>query len=345
MLTNFNNIRFKYLRSHVYALFAIAIVLLTLLLTIDFFYDPEWLTIRGITFFILLYVGIGLILSVYIAFKASSDLKERIDYLSVQIAQYANGNYQSRIYMDEKDEISRISEDLNSLGEKLQTQVKSLQKLADERAEYAKAAYRTATIEERQRLARDLHDSVSQQLFALTMLAEAAVNEVERSPERSKKLLQEVANAGLIAQKEMRALLLHLRPVYLSGDSLEQGIEKLIQEMKQHATLEISFEMAEELSLPEVIEEQIFRIIQEALSNILRHAEAETTSIRISEQQKELFLHIRDDGKGFEQEDLNHKKTSYGIQTMKERVEQLGGNFQIRSRKDRGTYIDIRIPL
>src|SRR5690625_6214801 len=114
--------------------------------------------------------------------------------------------------MNENDEISRISEDLNLLGGKLQSQVKSLQMLADERAEYAKSAHQIATVEERQRLARDLHDSVSQQLFALTMLAEAAINQFDQNPEQAKRQLQEVAKAGLAAQTEMRALLLHLRP-------------------------------------------------------------------------------------------------------------------------------------
>src|SRR5690625_120447 len=221
--------------------------------------------------------------------------------------------------MNENDEISRISEDLNLLGGKLQSQVKSLQRLADERAEYGKSAHQIATVEERQRLARDLHDSVSQQLFALTMLAEAAINQFDQNPEQAKRQLQEVAKAGLAAQTEMRALLLHLRPVHLSGDSLQEGIEKLIEEIKQHTPLHVELSIPQDLSLPEAVEEHMFRIIQEALSNVLRHAEASDVSIHVSERIHELFLHIRDNGKGFDEAEFSDKKTSYGLHTMRER--------------------------
>lgn len=345
MLAKFTSIRYRYIRSHLYALFLITLLLLAIFLTIYVVFDPKWLTVSAIFTFLSLYLVLGFFVSVYAGFKSSGNLKERIDYLSLQITQYANGNYGSRLYMNEEDEISIISKDLNTLGEKLQNQVKSLQRMADERAEYARSAHRTATVEERQRLARELHDSVSQQLFALTMLAEAAVNVIERDPDKAKTQLEEVAKAGLTAQTEMRALLLHLRPVYLSGDSLEEGIKQLIEELKQHSPLEVRVRISEQLSLAETVEEHVFRIVQESLSNILRHANAKSASIHIVEKADKLFIHISDDGEGFDEHELNRKKTSYGLNTMKERAEELGGTFQIKSRKNQGTYIDIRIPI
>ena len=345
MFSKFSSIRYMYIRSHLYALFLVTVILLASLLTIHVVFEPTWLTVPAIFTFLSMYLVLGFFISVYAGFKSSGNLKERIDYLSLQITQYANGNYLSRIYMNEQDEIAIISNDLNALGEKLQNQVKSLQRMADERAEYARSAHRTATVEERQRLARELHDSVSQQLFALTMLAEAAVKQIDQDPKEAKRQLEEVAKAGLTAQTEMRALLLHLRPVYLSGDSLQEGIEKLIAELKQHTQLEVNLSISEQLSLPETVEEHIFRIVQESLSNILRHAEASSVSINIIKNENKLFLHIRDDGKGFDDHRLSRKKTSYGLNTMKERVEELGGTFQIKSRKNQGTYIDIRIPI
>lgn len=343
MFKRFNSIRFMYIRSHLYGLFLITVILLSVFLSIFVLFDPDWLSASAIFVFTSLLVLSGICISFYAGFKSSGSLKERLDYLSVQITQYANGNYQSRIYMNEQDEITRICNELNELGEKLQNQVKSLQRMADERAEYAKSAHKSATIEERQRLARDLHDSVSQQLFALTMLCEAAINQIDRNPEIAKAQLQEVANAGLTAQTEMRALLLHLRPVYLSGDSLSEGIYKLVQEIKQKTQLHFETFIEDDLTLSETTEEHVFRIIQEALSNILRHANASNVKIDVSKRQRELFIHVRDNGKGFK-ENYHERKTSYGLRTMRERAEELGGTFQVRSNVDKGTYIDIRIP-
>src|SRR5690625_1569618 len=201
MLSKFSSIRYMYIRSHLYALFLVAILLLATLLTIQVVFEPDWLTEIAVFTFVILYVLYGFIVSIYAGFKSSGNLKERIDYLSVQISQYANGNYHSRIHMNENDEISRISEDLNLLGGKLQSQVKSLQRLADERAEYAKSAHQIATVEERQPLARDLHDSVSQQLFALTMLAEAAINQFDQNPEQAKRQLQERSEERRVGKK------------------------------------------------------------------------------------------------------------------------------------------------
>src|SRR5699024_10345480 len=104
-------------------------------------------------------------------------MREKLDHLSVLIIQFTHGNYDFKLYFNEKDEFARIWTEMNELGEKLQNQVKSLQRMADEKSELAKSAHKSAVIEERQRLARDLHDAVSQQLFALTMLSEAAIKQ------------------------------------------------------------------------------------------------------------------------------------------------------------------------
>src|SRR5699024_7845693 len=119
--------------------------------------------------------------------------------------------------------------------------------------------------------------------FALTMMSEAAVKQLDKNPERAKQQMQEVATAALQAQTEMRALLLHLRPVYLSGDPLSKGIRKLIDELKEKSQIEFDVSMEDELDLSEATEEHVFRIIQEALSNILRHADAAHVSIDLFE--------------------------------------------------------------
>ncbi|MFS0671941.1 sensor histidine kinase [Ornithinibacillus sp. 179-J 7C1 HS] len=344
MKKRFSSIRYSYIISHFNGLFLTFITILAVLLSIYVLFSPDWLTSNSIFLFIGLYVVIGFFVSIYAGFRSSGDLKQRMDYLSVLITQFANGNYQSKIYFNEGDELTRIANELNELGGKLQNQVKSLQRLADEKAELAKSAHKSAVIEERQRIARDLHDAVSQQLFALTMMSEASIKQLDLNPDIAKEQMTEVANAAHQAQSEMRALLLHLRPVHLSGDPLPKGIQKLVQELRQKSQIDFQLEVEDTLKLSEAIEEHVFRIIQESLSNILRHANATEVKLEVVKRGKELFLHIVDNGKGFDLSNDNAKKTSYGLKTMKERCEELGGTFTIRSNIDEGTYIDIRIP-
>lgn len=299
---------------------------------------------KTIFVFMIIYIIIGLLLSFYIGFKLSSDMKEQVDYISVLITQYANGNYQSRIHFNDNDEVSRIGNELNDLGIILQNQVRSLQRMADEKSEYAKSAHKAATIEERQRLARDLHDSVSQQLFALTMLSEAALKQIVKNPVLAKQQMQSIVSAGHAAQTEMRALLLHLRPVYLSGDSLGEGIKKLISELKEKCQINFKLNMKYDIELSDSIEEHVFRIVQEALSNILRHAEANNVKIELTKNTSDLFVSIHDDGRGFDIDSNTTSKTSYGLKTMQERSEEIGGTFKVKSIIDKGTHIDIKIP-
>src|SRR5699024_2082396 len=101
-----------YIRSHFYALFLTTVILLSVLLSIHVLTGPDWLNSIGIFVFVSLYVLIGLIISVYAGFKSSGDLKERLDYLSVQITQFANGNYHTRLYDNEHDEITRITNEM-----------------------------------------------------------------------------------------------------------------------------------------------------------------------------------------------------------------------------------------
>ncbi|MBR3119143.1 sensor histidine kinase [Oceanobacillus profundus] len=349
MKNRFSSIRYIFIRSHLYSMFLTSILLLTILLSIYVLFEPEWLTVQSIFLFAILYASIAFVISLYTGFKEVGNmLKTKLDGISLLITQFSNGNYDSSIQfpksMKDEDEITRIAKDLNELGNKLKNQVKSLQRMADEKADFAKSAHKAAVIEERQRIARDLHDAVSQQLFALTMISEASIKQFDKNPALAKKQMKEVATAALQAQTEMRALLLHLRPVHLSGDSLATGIHKLIEELKQKSSIHFHLKINEELELSETIEEHVFRIVQESLSNILRHANANNVQVEIFKKSNELFVHIQDDGKGFDVVNDKERKTSYGLKTMRERSEELGGTFVIRSNPDEGTYIDIRIP-
>ncbi|MCA1056462.1 sensor histidine kinase [Rossellomorea aquimaris] len=284
-----------------------------------------------------------LLLSLYSGVRTSYTFKGRIDDLSTFVTLLRNGKFSARIESFEHDELGILSDELNQLATYIQEQVKSLQRLADEKSELAEKAHGAAVMEERQRLARDLHDSVSQQLFALNMLSSAAKKSIGQEPDKAEVMIQQVAEIAAKAQGEMRALLLHLRPVDLKGESLREALLILIGEIKQKTSLEIEATLEGIDQLSKGTEAHMFRIIQESLSNILRHSCATKVKIVTEKKGDAITLHISDNGKGF---DLNgNRMTSYGLQTMRERAEEIGGYFQIRSKEREGTYIDLKIPV
>ncbi|MBN8233652.1 sensor histidine kinase [Halobacillus kuroshimensis] len=345
MLKKLNSVRYMFIRSHLYGLFLNTLILLTVLLSVDVWFDPAWLEAGAVLLFIVVYVFIGFLTALYAGFRSSGDMKQRLDYISTMITQLARGKLSSRIYFQEDDEIAGLGDELNTLGEKLQQQKDALLKLADEKGELARSAHKAAAIEERQRLARDLHDAVSQQLFALTMMAQAAEKIFERDPVRAKEQVGDMTQMALQAQTEMRALLLHLRPVHLSGESLTEGVAALIEELKQKCRIEFHVDMEDVEGLTKTMEDQLFRIVQEALSNVLRHAGADEVKVTCTSDGEEVFLHISDNGAGFHVEEKKGNKASYGLKTMQERCEEIGGIFSLRSRKGEGTHIDLRVPV
>ncbi|MHA6485493.1 sensor histidine kinase [Paenibacillus sp. strain BS8-2] len=201
----------------------------------------------------------------------------------------------------------------------------------------------TAVIEERQRLARELHDAVSQQLFAISMTATAVSRTIERDWERAKRQVQLIEEMAAVAQSEMRALLLHLRPVHLEGKSLGQALKALIDELQQKIPMDITLEVDESITLLPGAEDHLFRIAQEALSNTLRHSKADKMHIRLLRLDNKVHMTIQDSGVGF---DLEAKKqTSYGLLTMEERVNELGGSLQMISQPGEGTTIHLWVPV
>ncbi|XEC97543.1 sensor histidine kinase [Paenibacillus tarimensis] len=201
----------------------------------------------------------------------------------------------------------------------------------------------TAVIEERQRLARELHDAVSQQLFAISMTATAVGRTLEKDFERAKRQVELIEEMASVAQSEMRALLLHLRPIHLDGKNLAQALHSLLDELKQKVPMAISLDMDPSITLHPDAEDHLFRIVQEALSNTLRHARATVMEIRIFKYGHQIRLTLRDDGIGFDMEEK--KQTSYGLLTMEERVTELGGSMQLISAPGEGTTIEILVPV
>ncbi|WP_243292643.1 sensor histidine kinase [Bacillus sp. FJAT-47783] len=239
-------------------------------------------------------------------------------------------------------EVEDILHKIEKSHKQFQEQTKVAQRLASQMAEGQEKLMQETVTKERSRLARELHDSVSQQLFAASMLI-SAINETNVSSNPSlAKQLKMVEKMVQQSQLEMRALLLHLRPVPLKGKSLHDGMVDLLTELKQKVPINIKWKI-EPFSFEKGIEDHMFRILQEAVSNTLRHAKATTLDVLLIVRDQVAILRVVDDGVGFNVEEV--KTTSYGLQTMRERALEIGGNFQVVSLPGKGTRLEVKIPI
>lgn len=196
---------------------------------------------------------------------------------------------------------------------------------------------------ERRRIARDLHDTVSQELFATSMILSGLTGNLATvSQENLQSQLQTIKQMIESAQKDLRILLLHLRPSELDGKSLVEGFEVILKEVSDKSTIQVYFKH-EVKELPKLVEEHLFRIAQEIISNTLRHSKAQHLDVYLIQTETELQLKMTDDGVGFVQDE--EQELSYGLQNIQERVEDMAGTLKIRTAPEKGVAIDIRIPL
>ncbi|WP_445489915.1 sensor histidine kinase [Niallia sp. 03133] len=239
-------------------------------------------------------------------------------------------------------EINTVAKKVGSLQNQLVEQTKLSQKLVIEKAEDQEIRVQTIIANERNRLARELHDSVSQQLFAASMLLSAINERRPLSDDRETKQLKLVEETIHQSQLEMRALLLHLRPAALKGKTLKEGVIELLTELLQKVTMEISWKL-EDMILDKGIEDHLFRILQESVSNTLRHAKANTLEVQLMQREGFIILRVLDDGIGFDVE--SSRAGSYGLQNMQERAAEIGGKIKIISLKQKGTRLEVKLPL
>ncbi|WP_298824051.1 sensor histidine kinase [uncultured Planococcus sp.] len=230
-----------------------------------------------------------------------------------------------------------LSSSILKLQKLLESQRKSLTRIANERAETQDQIIQERLIMERQRLARELHDSVSQQLFAASMLLSSMTESGDAQPGllQTEKMVQQ-------AQLEMRALLLHLRPAALHDKSLRQGLFELVSELKEKVYFTIEHKL-EEVPLQKGAEDHLFRIAQETLSNTLRHSKATEVHILFVERDNFAILRIQDNGVGFESE--QSKSTSYGLKHIEERAIEIGATSKIVSVPSEGTIVEVKVPI
>lgn len=272
----------------------------------------------------------------------SLQIKIQYDRLQDTLLLWENGN-PARPVGPLGGEMQILAGQLERIGKKWEEQVSSLQRLSTHNAQLAEQARVSAIVEERQRLARELHDAVSQQLFAISMTATAVGRTFGKDLARASRQVELIEEMASVAQSEMRALLLHLRPVYLEGKPLYQGLSELVREIQAKGQMEITLNMDAGLELVKGIENHLFRIVQEALSNTLRHAKADKMEIMIVRRNDALRMSLKDNGVGFELDD--RKQSSYGLSLMQERVSEIGGSIRYITAPGKGTRIELTVPL
>ncbi|GAA4562095.1 GAF domain-containing sensor histidine kinase [Planotetraspora kaengkrachanensis] len=197
-------------------------------------------------------------------------------------------------------------------------------------------------VEERTRVARDLHDSVSQKLFSLRLTARAAVSLMRSDPERAAREIEQVERMAGEAIAELRAVIVELRPAELDRHGLVETLRKHADLLDRLHPVSVSFtfEGAEPGELPPLTEIAVFRVAQEALHNSLRHAAAASVAVRLSHEPPRLVLEVSDDGKGFD--DAGGR--GLGLASMNERAEAAGGSLTVVSRPGHGTMIRLEVP-
>ena len=292
--------------------------------------------------FIILVPSVSIVIGILFGFMSGHFWKKELGVIDEGLHQMEEGR-PLELESSSLPEIQTISTRMNKIQKQIIEQAKLSQRLATEAALDQDKQMQEIVFQERNRLARELHDSVSQQLFAASMMM-SAINETKDSTEneieaKQLKLVEEMIHQS---QLEMRALLLHLRPVALKGKSLQEGMEELLMELMQKVTMDIKWKL-EDFPVEKGVEDHLFRILQESVSNTLRHSKASQFEVLLIKRDGFIILRVTDDGVGFDVDE--QKAGSYGLQNMYERAVEIGGNLKIVSLKSKGTRLEVKIPI
>ena len=204
-------------------------------------------------------------------------------------------------------------------------------------------AERLAILEDRNRLARNLHDSVSQTIFSMRLTAEAARLLLGRDAAQAGLQLTRLQELAESALGSMRTLIRELRPTAVTEQGLVAALQRLLALMDRQHGLIANFHITGEPDLSDEQAEQVYRIIQEALNNVAKHADTDRASVTAVFEKNRVWIEVADRGKGFDLTAVKAKADTLGLSGMRERVEDLGGALSIDSAPGRGTRITVEV--
>lgn len=221
--------------------------------------------------------------------------------------------------------------------------LEELQRANRQLQEYAGQAEELATAKERNRLARELHDSVAQTLYGLTLQAEAASRKLlSNQTDEVADYLDEIRDSAQETLKETRLLIFELRPPILEQEGLGAALQARLESVESRSGLKTQTHLQELDPLPGRIESALYGISKEVLNNILKHAHATEVTVSLGKKNDKIILRIRDNGIGFDLDSVEHRG-GLGLKGMRERAEQIRGDLRISSGEN-GTQVILEVP-
>ncbi len=273
-----------------------------------------------------LVISAGTIGTVF-GFVTARSLTRRLKRLTEASDAWSQGEFS--VYVEDRsaDEIGQLAARLNRMAQQLQNLLDTRQELA--------------VVEERNRLARDLHDSAKQQAFAASGQIGAAKALLAENPQAAASHLAEAERLINTLRKELSTLILELRPAALSNRGLAAALTEFAAEWSRQTGIEAAVRVQGERSLPLEIELTLFRIAQEALANSARHSSATRVEVWLGYENGSATLIISDNGQGF---DSAAESSGFGLHSMTDRARAAGGRLEIDSRVGGGTRITAQCP-
>jgi two-component system, NarL family, sensor histidine kinase LiaS len=254
---------------------------------------------------------------------AARGITRRLKRLSDAADRWGHGDFTALAQDTSEDELGQVARQLNRMAEQLQNLLEARQKLA--------------TLEGRNRLARDLHDSVKQQIFAVSMQIGATKVLLKRDIDAAEGRLNDAEKLVHQAQQELTSLIRELRPVALEGKGLAAALRELATEWAQQTNIVANVRVEGTQTLPLHVEEALFRVAQEALANVSRHSKATLVQMLLTITDKVVTLSIVDNGQGFDMTRQGYP--GVGLLSMQERMKALGGDVQVESTPGKGTRV------
>ncbi len=256
-------------------------------------------------------------------------LRKRLITLSAASKAWSKGDFSVTPRDHSGDEIGELTRNLSGMAEQLQTFIHNKDELA--------------RLEERNRLARDLHDTVKQQTYASRMQLTAAKNLLTSDPAAAVGHIDTALHLNRETQQELKLIIDELRPAALQGKGLAQALKEYADRWQEHTGIKVETVVSGERSLPLDVEQVLYRVLQEALSNIARHAEGDQVGLSLNMTPNAVTLIVADNGRGFAVNDV--PSNSYGLAGMKGRIEEVGGTLKVDSTLSAGTTLTAEVQL
>ena len=267
--------------------------------------------------------------------RAHPDMRS---FLGVPIV--SRGGILGALYLTDKEGAAVFSD----ADEKLIVLLAAHAAIAIENARLHERSRELSILEERNRLARELHDSVTQQLFAVTLAAQSAAELLARGDGAAATEVERVQALARGAMDELRSVVFELRPVALEAEGLASALRKHVEVLRRVAGTPIELRIAAPPALGAPAAGQVFRIAQEALQNALRHADADAIRVVLEDGGGTLVLVVADDGRGFDPAALDVRGRRLGLTSMEERAAELGARLTVDARPGAGTTVRLEVP-